>query len=259
VPGSGRAISGIAPGFQRADVFLQVAGVMFRSFFAVLGVGLVTSSIAMAAPPYAPYANQATDAIYNLLFCDDIAAFRPKGDRPPTPWQTTLFSEPADIGALQALAADASQEGRIRALSYQRLRNAGQKVPGKVLLGVVVEVPLEQGLDTLAAYSEGGVRYINQTGKMGVFENVPGLQPLVQDLFKASQLVVDRIGPTEQPRLPPPKPDGIRITFLVSDGLYFGEGAMARMQHDQLAGPVIDTAIALLQQVVAIGTKSDRH
>jgi len=80
---------------------------------------------------------------------------------------------------------------------------------------------------------------------------------MVQDLFQASQRVVDRTRPAAQPRLPPPKADGIRITFLVSDGLYVSEGAMARMQHDRLAGPVIDTAIALLQQVVAIGTKGD--
>ena len=103
------------------------------------------------------------------------------------------------------------------------------------------------------------MRYINQTGKMGVFENVPGLQPMVQNLFKASQLVVDEIGPAKQPRLPPPKPENIRITFLVSDGLYFGEGAMARMQHDQLAGPLVDAATKLLLEVVAIETKSDRH
>ena len=232
---------------------------MFRKLLAAVGVGLVTTSVALAAPPYSPYANQATDAIYNLLFCDDVSTFQPKEDSQPTSWQTTLFSEPADISGLEALAADTSREGRIRALAYQRLRSAGEKVRGKVLLGVIVEVPLSKGLDTLAAFSEGGVRYINQTGKIGVFENVPGLQPLVQNLFKASQQVVDQIGPSKQPRLPPPKPDGIRVTFVVSDGLYFGEGAMSRMQHDQLAGPVIDAAVALLQQVVAVGAKSDRH
>lgn len=219
----------------------------------------MTTSVAMSAPPYSPYANQTTDFIYNLLFCDDASAFRPKPGETPTPWQATLFSEPADLSALEALAADAGQEGRIRYLAYQQLRAAGKAVSAKVLLGVIVEVPLSQGLDTLAAFSEGGVRYINKTGKMGVFENVPDLQPLVRNLFKASQLVVDQIGPANQPRLPPPKSDNIRITFLVSDGLYFGEGSMARMQRDGLAGPVVDAATKLLLEVVAIGTKPDRH
>jgi hypothetical protein len=236
---------------------------MFRKLFAALGVGIVTISaavsIAWAAPPYTPYANQATDAIYNLLFCDDISAFRPKGDSQPTSWQTTLFSEPADISALEALAADTSREGRLRALAYQRLRSAGQKVPDKVLLGVIVEVPLSQGLDTLAAYSEGGVRYINKTGTVGVFESVPALQGIVQDLFKASQRVVDHTGPAQGARLPPPKPGFIRITFLASDGLYVGEGPMSWMQRDPMATQIIHNATALLQQVVAIGVKSDRQ
>jgi hypothetical protein len=230
---------------------------MFRKLFAALGVAFISASAAMAAPPYAPYANQATDAIYNLLFCDDLSAFRPKGDKQPTSWQTTLFSEPADISALEALAADTSKEGRIRALAYQRLRSAGQKVPAKVLLGVIVEVPLSEGLDTLAAYSEGGVRYINKTGSVGVFESASALQGIVQDLFKASQRVVDHTGPAKGARSPPPKQGFLRITFLTSEGLYVGEGPMAWMQRDPLAMQIIHHATALLQQVVAIGTKGD--
>jgi hypothetical protein len=170
-----------------------------------------------------------------------------------------LFSEPADISALEALAADVSQEGRLRALANQRLRSAGKKVTGKILLGVIVEVPLSEGLDTLAAYSEGGARYINKTGKLGVFEGVASLKPLIQDLLKASQQVVDRIGPSEHPRSPPPKGDNIRITFLVSDGLYVGEGAMSQMQRDPMGAPVVRTATTLLQQVVAVGTNSNRR
>jgi hypothetical protein len=40
------------------------------------------------------------------------------------------------------------------------------------------------------------------------------------------------------------------MTFLVSDGLYFGEGPMQAMQRDPLAGPVILEAGRLLQVVV---------
>jgi hypothetical protein len=231
---------------------------MLRKLFAALGLVVLSASAAIGAPPYSPYSNAAIDAIYNLLFCDDISAFRPKPGEKSTSWQATLFSEPADIAALESLAADVSQEGRIRSLAYQRLRSAGKKVPGKVLLGVIVEVPLSEGLDTLAAYSEGGVRYINKTGKLGVFEGVASLQPMIQDLLKASQKVVDQIGPWEHPRLPPPNSDNVRVTFLVSDGLYYGEGSMAQMQRDPMAAQVFQSATVLLQQVVAVGTNSGR-
>jgi hypothetical protein len=229
---------------------------MFRKLFAALGLGAATASGAVAVPPYSPYSNEAVNSIYNLLFCDSISSFRPKPDEKLAPWQATLFSEPADVTALDSLAADSSQEGRIRSLAYLRLRSVGKLVPTKVLLGVVVEIPLPAGLDALAAYSEGGVRYINQTGKLAVFADVPSMRPFVQDLLQASQPIVDRIGPWERSRLPPPKSGKVRLTFLVSDGLYFGEGPMPQMQRDPLAAQVIRNATDLLHKVVALGAQS---
>jgi hypothetical protein len=229
---------------------------MFRKLLAAIGLGAATAPGAGAAPPYSPYSNEAIDSIYNLLFCDDISSFKPKTDKGLASWQAALFSEPADIAALVPLSADSSQEGRVRYLAYWRLRGAGQTVPAKVLLGVIVEMPLSGGLDAIAAYSEGGVRYINQTGKLAVFEVVPRMQPFVQNLMKVSQPIVDRIGPWEHSRLPPPKRGNVRLTFLVSDGLFFGEGPVAQMQGDPMAGQVIRKATELLQEVVALSTTS---
>jgi hypothetical protein len=229
---------------------------MFRKLLSTIGIGVAKASNAVAAPPYSPYANEAINTIYNLLFCDDIAAFKSKIGAKIVPWQAALFSEPVDATALQSLAADSSQEGRIRFLAYGRLRSIGEPVPSKALLGVIVEVPLSAGVDVLAAYSEGGVRYINQTGRLAVFEGVPSIQPLVRSLLDASQSIVARIGPWENPRLPPPKSGNIRLTFLVSDGLYFGEGPMQQMQRDPLAEQVIGDATSLLQAVVALNTKA---
>jgi len=227
---------------------------MLRKLFAMVGLGAAAVSAA-GAPPYAPYANGAADEIYNLLFCDDPLAFRPKPGKSASAWQEALFSQPVDRSALLALAGEPSQEGRVRYLAYNQLRALGQAVPPKILLGVIVEVPLSGGLDVLAAFSEGGVRYVNQTGKLAVFEGVAALQAHVQRLFVAAEPVVARIGPWEQPRRPPPKVGTIRLTFLVSDGLYFGEGPMSAMQREPMAGPVIQRATELLQTVVPMATK----
>jgi hypothetical protein len=229
---------------------------MIRKFFAALGLGVASVSGAVANPPYSPYSTEATNEIYNLLFCDNWSSFAPQVNQKTLPWQATLFSEPPDIPALETFAADSSQEGRLRAIAYGRLRSAGRKVSTKILLGVIVETPLAKGLDTLAAYSEGGVRYINQSGKMAIFEGVTSLQPLVQNLIRASQTIVDRIGPWDRARLPPPKSGNIRLTFLVSDGLYFGEGPAPQLQRDGSAGQVIQNASALLNQVVALALHS---
>lgn len=230
---------------------------MIRKLLGAIGLGVAATSGADAStPPFSPYSNEATNEIYNLLFCDNPSAFAPAASQTPVSWQSTLFSNPPNIPALESLTADSSQEGRTRSLAYRRLRSAGMKVPAKILLGVIIEIPLAAGLDTLAAYSEGSVRYINQTGKMAFFEGVADLGLLVQNLFKASQTIVDHIGPWESGRLPPPKAGRIRLTFLVSDGLYFGEGPTQQMQRDPAARQVLQHASALLNQVVALATKS---
>ena len=228
---------------------------MFRKLLTAVGIGVAATAGAVANPPYSPYASEAANTIYNLLFCDNPAAFKAKASESPTYWQTVLFSDPADVEALQVLAVDATQEGRVRFLAFSRLREIGKAVHPKILLGVIVEVPLEGGLDALAAFSEGGIRYVNQSGKLVVIEGVASFLPMVKRLFAVAEPVVAHIGPWDKPRLGPPKQGNVRLTFLVSDGLYFGEGPMSIMQREAMAGPIIQQSIKLLQAVVATGAK----
>ena len=123
---------------------------MLRKLFTTLGFG--ASAMTPSEPPYIPYQSEAANEIYNLLFCDNLAAFKPKEGESAATWQAVLFAEPADRSALLALANDVTQEGRIRYLAHARLRSLGENPPAKVLLGVIVEVSLADGLDTLAAY-----------------------------------------------------------------------------------------------------------
>jgi hypothetical protein len=208
------------------------------------------------APAHAPYGSAASNAIYNLLFGDDPEAFRARPGEEPAAWQRLLAGDPADVPALQRLAGDAAQEGRVRYLACARLRQVGAAAPEKALLGVVVEVGLGRGLDVLAAYSDGGVRYINHTGKMVVLEGVDELRPLVRVLLDASAQVVARVGPWEHARRPPPEEGGLRLSFLVSDGLYFGEGPAEALQQDALAGPVFQAATRLLVKVIERGRQA---
>jgi hypothetical protein len=98
---------------------------MIRKLLATLGLGVATAPSAVAAPPYSPYSNEASNEIYNLLFCDNVSSFAPKAGQKPVFWQATLFADPPDIAALESLATDSAQEGRTRALAYWRLRAVG--------------------------------------------------------------------------------------------------------------------------------------
>jgi hypothetical protein len=199
----------------------------------------------------APYPESNVNVFYNLLFCDEPSLFRnDKATHAEGRW-ATLFADEPDEAALNLLAEDEHEESRIRALAYNRLRAANCNIPSKKLLGVIIEVPLEQGLDVLAAYSDGRVRYINYTRRVAIFESgPPQVDALARDLVVSSQALVNQIGPWDEPRLPAPLPGNVRITFLVSDGLYFGEGPYGALRNDPLGGTVLSKAEQLLQVAV---------
>jgi hypothetical protein len=69
-------------------------------------------------------------------------------------------------------------------------------------------------------------------------------------VLRASQAVVDRLGPANKPRRAPPTADLTRTTFLVSDGLYFGEAATDDMYANKLGGPAMSNAAVLLSLLV---------
>lgn len=202
-----------------------------------------------------PYTDTSTNQLYDLLFCDSPAAYAPAQGRSQAPWQRLLYSTSPRPGEIRSLAEDRTQESRVRALAYDWLRRHGHDVPTRQLLGVVLEVPLERGLDVLAAYVDGSVRYLNHAAAPALFEGpMEPLQPHVTKLLSAAQAIVDRIGPTDQPRRPAPS-ENVRLNFLVSDGLYFGEGPMATLQRDSMAGPLLSAGAALLSEVVDLATR----
>lgn len=192
--------------------------------------------------------------IYELLFCDRPELFRPQDPDSAAAWQQALYLSP-DAEAIRTIAEDVGQESRVRLLAFRWLASHDQAVSSKEILGVVIEVGLEQGNDTLAAYADGSVRYINQSGKLAVFEGgPPEIVASARELVEVSRDTVDRIGPWDQPRRKPPARGDIRLTFLVADGLYFGEGPFNLLANEPLAKPVINTGVELLQLCVAAAT-----
>ena len=209
---------------------------------------------------HSPYNVPATDTIYNLLFCDDLELYRAGFDGEATGAWKVLFATPPDPDALAALAADVSEESRLRILAFNALREQSSAAHSKELLGVIIEVGMDDGLDTLAAYQDLRARYINYSGKMIIWETrEPTVDQKIRNLLAAAERVVEKVGPSTEPRLPPPSRDLIRMTFLVSDGLYFGQGPTAALQQDALGGPVIAAATELLLELTNRATMNQRR
>jgi hypothetical protein len=203
----------------------------------------------------APYRNPSTDLIYNLLFCDEPSLFAEAGGGGGSPIHVVL-SEGSAEGDVRRIAEDATAESRVRLLAFNWLRRKGLPVPRRLFLGVVVEVHLEEGLDTLAAYADSRVRLIGRMGNMTMVEDVPELlkEPL-KGLLTSAEWVMNQIGPSDKPRMAEPPAGSVRLTFLASDGIYFGQGAFDGFAKDRMAGPVIHYATQLFQKLVDLTAK----
>jgi hypothetical protein len=197
---------------------------------------------------YRPYRSPGINQFYNLLFCDDFSLFANGEVAGPL---AAVLSDATDRETLEKIGNDLDAESRVRFLAFRRLHAMKASVPRKRLLGTIIEWPQKDGLDVLAAFPDGKLRYINHCEKLAILESTPpDLAGQVNELERASQFIVNKYGPWDMPRLPPPTGDLIRMNFLVSDGLYFGQGSYSALMADQFAPPVLNAAAQLLRMLL---------
>ena len=195
-----------------------------------------------------PYNNEGVNQIYELLFCDSLEKCKSANENPSIhPW-SILFAEPTDA-QLNELINNDETGSRVRVLAHHKLK---QKTEKKDLLGVIIEVNQPEGLDVLAAYSDGTARYINYSEKMIIWDaKTEESEQLIKKLFESSQNVVSKTGPWEADRLKFPKKGNARLSFLVSDQLYFGEAPMNVLSTDPMEGSVLNDGAMLMQYLIS--------
>ena len=211
----------------------------------------IFDSIFTSSNSISPYKDKSANLIYNLLFCDNLSLY--KNNSEPVaeyPWNI-LFSDKVDENELNEIINNNNSESRVKLLSYNLLKNMKKNTTKGLLLGVIIEVSLEKGLDTVAVYKDFSARYINYSGKMVVWETQnSNFTSMVKDLFKYSDIVVKKIGPWDKDRLPQPKKGNVRLTFLTSDGIYFGEGLINTIANDSMGGPVFSKSAEIMKYLV---------
>jgi hypothetical protein len=197
-----------------------------------------------------PYQDAGLNKLYGLLFCDRIDLYKSETQPTGYPWDILLANSP-DVGQLQAITVDERLETRQQLLAYKLLLAQSFPVHAQMLLGVIVEVTVLGGLDVLAAFRDGTCRYINHSGKLLAWDTQTDKSTqLVDRLFSDSLTVVNRIGPWDGERTAYPTEGMIKLSFLVSDGLYFGQGPFDALQNDPMAGPVIHSAVQLMTYLI---------
>jgi hypothetical protein len=126
--------------------------------------------------------------------------------------------------------------------------------------GVIVEMGLEAGVDTVAGYDDGSARYLGQTGG-GVFWEAQATPDVVivsaiDALLAAGQAVVDGGAPLTLVRPGPPAHGAAAITVLTEAGFHVGTDAADELSQDRLGGPVFDAAVALMIALIDMSQKS---
>lgn len=204
--------------------------------------------------------------IRELLFADAaMAAWRPRDSRSETaePWASFAVARAAlEIGdagkavsVLRSIAASNQLESRQYLQACHFLRQLGiQPAPerAKRVIGVVLEVQMRTGLDTLAAYADHTARYINHGGKLIVWEAAGAdMDHRIDALLTEGQRVANAIGPWEEPRRGAPPKGHVRLNMLTPSGLHFGEGPFEILSNDPMGGPVISAGTELMQALIA--------
>ncbi len=118
-----------------------------------------------------------------------------------------------------------SQETILQLWAWHNLRRLG-KAPSAAMaqqvLGIVIEVPYQGGVDVLASYSDGTARYLNHQGGLIVWDTYDEqITPLVYEGIRLAR----PMGSLEQFHSDEPVAEGeVRLSTLTPAGVYIWEG-----------------------------------
>jgi len=176
-------------------------------------------------------------AIRDTLFGDlPLDEWQPKSPQALEPWTSFARAKQSldrsdksgAITIFQSILAMPGLESRHHLQAWLFLRQLGVFPPAekaKQVLGVVVEVGMDRGLDLVAAYPDHHARYYNFSGAGVVWEHPNNsLDKPIDDLLSAAIAAVKAIGPWDKERPAAPAAGQARINILTPSGLHFGQG-----------------------------------
>lgn len=199
-----------------------------------------------------------------MLFCDSpLDDWRPRdgGGEEDEPWASfararACVDNADSAGAIAALehVARGDFEARQRLQAWHNLRGLGVQPTGdeaKQVGGVVLDVHLDAGLDTLAAFADHSARYFNHAGSAIVWETSdPEVDEIIDELFEISTVIVHQIGPWNNARPAAPPPGEARISILTPAGLHFGQAPMRALSGDPMGGAALSVGARLMQTLI---------
>ena len=129
---------------------------------------------------------------------------------------------------LKEILSNPEAEVRDKLLAWRALRALGEKPPPSVasqVHGVVMEVPIDNSIDTLVAYSDGTSRYVSGSGAgVIIWDSTDDSQvtKLAKNLIKSAEPLVEKAAIYDKHL--PAKDNVIRLSILTYGGIRVREG-----------------------------------
>ena len=187
--------------------------------------------------------------LYNTLFADDPYDFIKMKSHKAISW--IYADRTPTIDELESIANDNSIESRLRFLALYTALDFGLTISKKIYFGTIMEVPVKGGYDVLAYYSDKTARYYNFSGTSIIYEGGKTvIDNCIEKANSAAIQVCNVLEPWEKERLPRPRGDVFRISFLVSDGLYFGNSSIKEIGNDQTVSTIFRNGVEVMKALV---------
>jgi hypothetical protein len=210
----------------------------------------------MKIEKYHPYEKDHANSMYNLLFGDDIrlAESSPNSFKE---WKE-LFNPNVDPNKLLSVIIDEREKSLKRLYYLQRLPSLRILPKENIILGVVVEVAQEEGLDTLAVYNDGCIRYINNSAAMAILETPHPLEADTKRLMnKAAVLRKSFPSTIIEKRSSPPTTGHVRITTLSTAGRTEINGQMGLLSASARSAPILLEAAIIINKIANLINKEN--
>jgi hypothetical protein len=174
--------------------------------------------------------------------------------------QTSLSAGdvPAAVAAWRSIAESTGLESRQTLQAWHFLRAHGiapSAADAATVLAAIAEVPVGAGLDVLAAYRDGSVRYLNHAGGATLVESgaaPPALHAATDAWLGVAGDFAAQVGAWTQPALPPLPAQHGRLMMLTPGGPRFGQGPLEQLTRDARAASYMNAATVVLTAVAAL-------
>jgi len=147
---------------------------------------------------------------------------------------------------LTALLKHPQAESRTLLWTWSALRKLGKQPPPEIadqVLGVIIEVPISNSIDVLAAYADKRARYLNHAGGGVYWERIDDkkIGELIEKLIKTSQIKLSELRAKEIKPAPGNRDD--IVSLLTPDGTF--TFAYSR-EIDSIISPILSAGTTLL-------------